>query len=55
MIVHVGVMTVSVAEQEPKQNGAVDRVSVTVYVPSTPTVMDCVVAVNPPGPVQANV
>lgn len=46
-----GGVSVNVAEHIPTQFGAAICVTVALYVPATPTVMDCVVAVNPPGPV----
>lgn len=49
---HVGgCVTVSVPEQVVEQLGAAICVTVAVYVPATPTLIDWVVAVNPPGPV----
>src|ERR1051325_2796453 len=53
-IVQVGLgLTTRVAVQVPTQPLA--SVTVAVYVPATPTVMDAPEAVNPPGPVQVKV
>src|SRR6266446_1407233 len=46
-------LTVRTPEPVPTQPLA--SVTVTLYVPATPTLMEAVVAVNPPGPVQAYV